>query len=545
MKTPLARDDLQHPVASMLPDERTRHVLLHLLEDQQRATSALQQSEQQLRFVTDHAPVLIAQFDGDRRYTFANQPYAEAFGRDVDDLIGKHAREVIGEELYTTNSASITSVLAGNAVEFDQPNLGILRGDRLAHVSYVPHRDAAGAVVGFLVAIVDITQRKHAESALRAREAQLSLIFDNIGDIVFLIDVSSDNAFHFAAVSRSFLITTGLREDQVVGQLAENVLPVENHALVFGKYREAIQNRSTVYWEEVSEFPSGRRAGEITLTPIFAATGQCTQLVGTIHDVSAIRAALREIRQLNVELESRVLQRTNELQSANQELEAFSYSVSHDLRAPLRAITGFSEILATRHRDSLNEQGQRYIDNIVEASQHMGHLIDDLLNYARLGRSTIQLRALSLDDIVAQILVQLEARAAITGAEILADPLPLVVGQPRLLSQVFNNLLDNAMAYCRPGIAPRIRVSSRPAGDHLVEILVSDNGVGIAPELHEKVFHVFQRLHSQESHPGTGIGLAIVRKSVELMGGSVSVTSEPGVGSTFAFTLPLAPDRGE
>ncbi|MEO5595815.1 MAG: PAS domain-containing protein [Lysobacteraceae bacterium] len=543
MNTPLASDDLQ--AASALSDERSRHALLHLLEDQQRATSALQHSEQQLRFVTDHAPVLIAQLDSKQRYIFANQPYAEAFGYEVSDLIGKHVREVIGEVLYTANSARLASVLAGNAVEFEQPNLGILQGDRLAHVSYVPHRDVAGEVVGFLVAIVDITRRKHAESALRAREAQLSLIFDNIVDIVFLIDVSNDNTFHFAAVSRSFLLITGLCEDQVIGQLAENVLPVENHALVFGKYREAIQNRSTVYWEEVSEFPSGSRAGEITLTPIFAADGHCTQLIGTIHDVSALRAALKEIRQLNVELESRVVQRTEELQSANEELEAFSYSVSHDLRAPLRAITGFSEILATRHRDSLNEQGQRYLDNIVEASQHMGHLIDDLLNYARLGRSTIQLRELSLDDIVAPILVQLEARTAIIGAEIRVDPLPRVVGQPRLLTQVFNNLLDNAMAYCKPGIAPRIQLSSRPAGDHLVAILVSDNGVGIAPELHEKVFHVFQRLHSQESHPGTGIGLAIVRKSVELMGGSVSVTSEPGVGSTFAFTLQRDRDRTE
>ncbi len=366
MKTPISGNNPQHQVAPVQSDERTRHALLHLLEDQQRATAALQQSEQQLRFVTDHAPVLIAQLDSEQRYTFANQPYAEAFGREVANLIGKHVREVIGEELYTTTSARIANALAGNVVEFEQPNLGILPVGRLAHVRYVPHRNAAGKVVGLLVAIVDITQRKHAESALRAREAQLSLIFDNIGDIVFLIDVGNDNTFHFAAVSLSFLATTGLREDQVVGQPAENVLPQESQALIFGKYHEAIQNRSTVYWEEVSEFPSGIRAGEITLTPIFDADGHCTQLVGTIHDVSQIRRAMQKIQDSESRLEE--AQRLGHLGSWSWDLHTDTLIWSDELCRiygvdPASHVASFADFL-----DRVHPQDRAAVESLVSAA---------------------------------------------------------------------------------------------------------------------------------------------------------------------------------
>lgn len=502
--------------------------------------------------------------------------------------------------------------------------------------------------------------------ALKAREAQLSLIFDTIADVIFVIAVTPGGEFRFASVSRSFLNVTGLEESQILGKRVAEVIPPAAHELVLGKYQEAIRTRRPVFWEEVSEYPAGTKIGEVVVAPVFDTSGHCFQLIGTVHDITGHRRAeealrrseeryktiflkaplgislvdsltgqfyevnpryaeitgrtmkeiedtdwisitypddvqvdldnmtrlnageipgfkmskryLRpdgttvwvemtvaalagdkgdprhlamiediterkrasaEIEKLNEELEQRVRERTAQLFAANQELESFSYSVSHDLRAPLRAVSGFAEIVARRHRADLNEEGQRYVDHIVTASQRMGQLIEDLLSYARLGRTVMTTQAIDLGEFLVPILAGLEARAkALRGEITLAGPMPRVLAQRTLLSQVVMNLLDNALAYHRPGVPPRIKVEAALEGEHRVQVRVSDNGEGIAPEYQEKVFQVFQRLHDQESHPGTGIGLAIVKKSVELMGGTIHLDSEPGSGSTFAFTLP-------
>ena len=235
---------------------------------------------------------------------------------------------------------------------------------------------------------------------MQASERQLSLIYANISDVLFYLAVEPQDRFRFVSVNSAFLRTTGLTEDQVVGRLVQEVIPEPAHALVLGNYKKAIQTRQTVGWEEVSDYPAGKKYGEVSIIPILDADGNCTHLIGTVHDITDRKQAEEEIHKLNAELELRVQERTAQLQAANKELESFSYSVSHDLRAPLRAISGFSEIIARRHRANLNEEGQHYVDNIVQASERMGHLIDDLLTYARLGRTGVRTEPVSLASLV-------------------------------------------------------------------------------------------------------------------------------------------------
>ncbi len=270
-------------------------------------------------------------------------------------------------------------------------------------------------------------------------------------------------------------------------------------------------------------------------------SGYANLLAATVDRLRALRE-LREGEEARRRvLEAQVAERTAALARSNAQLDAFAYTVSHDLRAPLRAMEGFARILLDDHGAALGDKGGRYAQRIVAASMRMEGLIDALLGYSRLRRHEVSLRIVDATPIAERAAVEVRLRLGDIATIDIAPPLMPVLAEPVVLEQMLTNLIGNAAKFQRDGLPVHVAVRTEQRGGR-VRLWVEDNGIGIAPEHQERIFNVFERLHGEQAYPGTGIGLAIVKEGVELMGGACGVDSELGQGSRFWVELAAAPD---
>jgi light-regulated signal transduction histidine kinase (bacteriophytochrome) len=280
---------------------------------------------------------------------------------------------------------------------------------------------------------------------------------------------------------------------------------------------------------------------EVRVIPRVGPDGGVYEIIGLSRDISERKRREVDERRFADELERRVRERTAELQVANEELRSFSYSVSHDLRAPVRAVAGFARILERDYGDRLDAEGLHKLDNIITAGHTMGRLIDDLLAYTRVGQGSLSLMPVPLGPVLDGLRVALAARLAETGATLESvEPLATPVGDRSLIDRILLNLVDNAITYDRPGVPPHIRLSAVAAADG-VTIAVADNGRGIPQDAWERVFEVFTRLTTDDAETRSGIGLATVRRAARAMGSEVTLESTVDTGTTFRLRLPAAP----
>jgi light-regulated signal transduction histidine kinase (bacteriophytochrome) len=262
---------------------------------------------------------------------------------------------------------------------------------------------------------------------------------------------------------------------------------------------------------------------EIMLSPLESAEG--ILVTAAIRDISVRKAA-----------ELHLLQTVEELNRSNEELGQFAYIASHDLQEPLRMVASYTQLLSRRYKGQLDTDADEFIAFAVDGASRMQRLIDDLLAYSRVGTKGQDLLATSSEEALEQALLNLRGAIEESGALVTHDPLPTVLADEMQLVQLFQNLVGNAIKYQDPGV-PRVHISAaRNSGKKWI-FAVNDNGLGIDPQYFEKIFGVFQRLHGRDEFAGTGIGLAICKKIVERHGGSISVESQPGKGSTFRFAL--------
>jgi PAS domain S-box-containing protein len=373
------------------------------------------------------------------------------------------------------------------------------------------------------------------QEELRTSEERFRLLLDGVKDFaIYMLDVEGRVLSWNAGASR----IKGYTSAEVVGTEFSRFYTPEARSLgvPLQELELAVsQGRFEGQGERVRKDGSRFWANAV-ITPMYDQAGALRGFSKVLRDITERRESEIKIRDLNLALEKRVRDRTTELEAANKELEAFTYSVSHDLRAPLRHIAGFSKMLAEGFGASLPNEGQHYLLRIQDGTRRMGMLVDDLLNLTRIGKQEPKLQVSGVESIVRDVIADLKPDIGDRAVEWKVGYLPYVEGDPALLRVVFQNLLANALKYSRPRPKAVIEVGRQEVDGQSV-LFVRDNGVGFNMKYADKLFGVFQRLHRAEDFEGTGVGLAIVQRIVQKHGGRIWAEAAVNQGATFFFTL--------
>jgi len=522
------------------------------------AELALRANQRFIQAITDHVPGLISYLDPDLRFRFANANHMQLMGMDPKKILGKAVSECISPAIWGEINPRLQAALAGQAQRFEAWREFAQGQPTFVSATYLPDL-YEGEVKGIFIQVIDITERRRIEERviglntelelrIRERSAELleseqrfRLMVDNMRDYsAFFLDADGCITDWTDSAQRM----DGFSPSQMLGQ---------HYAILFqpsedGDAREQAEKMLRLAasrgQHEVTGWHQRRDGSRYWAHALLVALrddgGELRGFAKIVRDMTDAKRLDDLMRNINDELEDRVVERTEQLVTANKDLESFSYSVSHDLRSPLRHISSFVSLLQEHLGDRCDDVSTRYLSTIGNSARHMSQLIDGLLAFSRLGRAAVNIApvdfALLAGTVVAQLAHDTEGRIV---DWVVAPDLPVVQGDALLLREVWANLLGNAYKYTRPRERASIEVgwSMDPAVGYT--FFVRDNGVGFDTKYASKLFGVFQRLHRATEFEGTGIGLALTRRIIERHGGTTWAESQLGAGSIFSFSLPF------
>lgn len=513
--------------------------IMHDISVRTQMEEALRARTVQLQSIFANAPVMIWSCNKQGMFTLSEGRGLERFGFQPGEVVGQSVFEVSKE--YPDILAAVRRALNGEElVVYHQV------ADRYFEIHYTPLCDDAGQIQGIIGVTVDTTERHEAEEKLRASEASLREKEHSLAEaqhIAHLGNWNEDLITGESLWSDEAYRLLGLEPGSVKASFelfVQSIHPDDREAVLAAIKRAMDPGTRTPYLVEYRLVTStGERYVEERGQAEFDSTGKAVRLYGTTLDITARKQAELELDRHRKHLEELVEERTAALRAVNAELSSFSYSVSHDLRAPLRAIHGFSKILLEDYASKLDAEGRSHLSRVCSAAERMGGLIDDLLELSIVGRSELNLQSVDMTALAHEVTEQLQASEPHRVVEMNIQSGLTIHADPRLMRLVLQNLLGNAWKYTRHTDRARIELTQRVEADAVV-FRVRDNGVGFDMAHADKLFHPFERLHRSSEFEGTGVGLAIVARILVRHGGYAWAESAPGQGATFYFTLPFA-----
>ena len=521
------------------------------ITDRKRAEEALRASEETFRLAFENANFGICMVDTGGRLVRVNREMSAIFGYSKEELEGTSVNDIAHPDYLEVSPAFIGRAEAGEVDRAEFEKAYIHKDGSLVwgRVSSSLVRDAQGGPVHFISHVVDVTDRKRAEELLRASEARYRFLAENMVDVVWALD---PNTGRFTYVSPSVEQLRGYTPEEVMAEPVKAALAEVSVETVFrgrATVAEAVAAKGYPPLVHLARVDQPRRDGSIVQTEVVTKLitdddGRIVEVLGVTRDITERVKAEQEILRLNADLEQRVTERTSALTEANQELESFSYSVSHDLRAPLRAINGFTALLSRHLAGGLDEEGSRFLRTIGDNGLLMGSLVDGLLDFTRARSRDLKRVPLDMKQLAEEVVVDLVSTPGREHVKTVVGNLPPAHADRGLSATVLRHLLSNAIKFSsgRPEPAVEVGFDAGPDGD---AYFVRDNGIGFDGLYADRLFRVFERLDGPPQVGHTGIGLALVKRIVERHGGRVWAEGAIGEGATFYFTLaPPARARG-